>query len=100
MTVNIRNLCFAATILIATSSLAYGQIRGKPTPPPPPSTNNNNVFGDELRYAPIGGTKSQQQVKVLGKCRIKYSKALSINAEWNKRFGRTGWWCVYKPKNT
>jgi|GEM_PF-7116670 len=105
MTVNIRNLCFAGAILIATSSVAYGQCIAacggpKPTPTPPPQQSHNSVFGDELKYGPIGGAKNKQQVIVLDKCRIKYSKAVTINAEWNKRLGRTGWWCVYKPKNT
>ena len=103
MTVNIRNLCFAAAILLATSSVVYGAtlstVPGKP-PTVPPQESHNNIFGDEFRYGPIGGAKSKPQVLVLGKCRIKYSKALDIHAEWGKRFGRTGWWCAYKPKRT
>jgi hypothetical protein len=101
MTVNIRNLCFAASILIATSSLAYSQtnIRG-PKPTPPPQESHNNIFGDELKYGPIGGAKSKPQVEVLTKCRVKYSKELEISTVWTKRFGRTGWWCTYKPKRT
>ncbi len=100
MTVNIRNLCFAASILIATSSAAYSA-RVIPTPPPTlPSTNNNSVFSDELKYGPIGGAKSKPQVEVLAKCRVKYSKELEIGTVWTKRFGRTGWWCTYKHKRT
>ena len=99
MTANIRNLCFAAAILIATSSVVHAA-RTFPTPPPPPTESHNNFFGDEFRYGPIGGAKSKPQVQVLDKCRIKYSKALDIHAEWGKRFGRTGWWCAYKPKRT
>ena len=101
---SIKKLCFAGAILVATGSVVYGATTGpypgKPTPPPPPTESHNNVFGDEFRYGPIGGAKSKPQVQVLGKCRIKYSKALDINAEWGKRFGRTGWWCAYKPKRT
>ena len=104
MTVNIRNLCFATAILIATSNLAYGQgciaaCGGpKPTPTPPPQESHNNIFGDELKFGPIGGAKSKPQVEVLVRCRAKYSKELEISTVWAKRFGRTGWWCVYKPK--
>ncbi len=102
MTVNIRNLCFAASILIATSSLAYGMnltnVPGKPPTIPPHS--NNNVIGDELKYGPIGGAKSKPQIEVLARCRVKYSKELDINTVWAARFGRTGWWCTYKPKRT
>ena len=97
MTTNIKNLCFAGAILIATSSLAYGQTYA-PKPTPPPQESHNGLIGDEFRYGPIGGAKSKPQVQVLNKCRIKYSKAMDINAEWSKRFGRTGWWCAYKPK--
>ena len=102
MNLNIGKFCFAAAILIATSGLAFGQTTYPPkvTPPPPPTESHNNFFGDEFRYGPIGGAKSKPQVQVLDKCRIKYSKALDINAEWGKRFGRTGWWCAYKPKRT
>ena len=99
--ISIQKLCIAAAVLIATSSLAYGAISsyypGKPSPTPP-QESHSNIFGDEFRYGPIGGAKSKPQVKVLGECRIKYSKALEINAKWSKRFARTGWWCVYKPK--
>ncbi|MDP8996850.1 MAG: hypothetical protein M3O03_07585 [Pseudomonadota bacterium] len=99
----IQKLCFAAAILIATSSTAYGQLTPSITVPPPkvtppPPQESHNIFGDEFRYGPIGGAKSKPQVIVLGRCRIKYSKAMDIHAEWGKRFGRTGWWCAYKPK--
>ena len=100
MTVNIRNLCFVAAILISTSGLAYSQTYPPKTTPSPPAESHNNFFGDEFRYGPIGGAKSKPQVQVLNKCRIKYSKALDINVKWEKRFGRTGWWCAYKPKRT
>ena len=102
MTVNIRNLCFAGAVLIATSSTAAYGARTFPTPPPPPppQESHNNIFGDEFRYGPIGGAQSKPQVQVLDKCRIKYSKAMDINVKWEKRFGRTGWWCAYKPKRT
>lgn len=100
MTINIRNLCFAAAILIATSSLAFGQTNIRGNPPPPPQESHNNVFGDELKYGPIGGAKSKPQVEVLTKCRVKYSKELEISTVWTKRFGRTGWWCTYKHKRT
>ncbi|MEO9168949.1 MAG: hypothetical protein ABI230_11150 [Aestuariivirga sp.] len=107
MTMNIRKLLFAGVILIATSGVAYGgpaggctsYCGGKPTPPPP-QESHNNVFGDELLYGPISGAKSKPQVQVLGACRIKYSKEVEINAKWEKRFGRTGWWCTYKHKRT
>src|SRR5665213_354088 len=101
MTVNIRNLCFAGAILIATSSLAYGQAtfyRG-PVPAPPPQ-ESHNVFVDELKYGPIGGAKSKPQVEVLVRCRVKYSKEVDISTVWTARFGRTGWWCTYKHKRT
>ena len=100
MTVNIRNLCLAAAILVATSSLAYGQFAAPPsrTPPTPPRESHNNFFGEEFKYGPIGGAKSKPQVEVLVRCRAKYSKELEISTVWAKRFGRTGWWCVYKPK--
>ncbi len=105
MTVNIKVLSCAAVLLVTTSGMAFSQppvsvlsvTVGKPTPPPQES---HNIFGDEFRYGPIGGAKSKPQVLVLGKCRIKYSKAMDINAKWEKRFGRTGWWCAYKPKRT
>ena len=97
MNLNIGKLCFALAILSVTSSVAYSQVRGKPTPNSP-QESHNNIIGDEFRYGPIGGAKSKPQVMVLDKCRIKYSKALDIHAEWGKRFGRTGWWCAYKPK--
>ena len=101
MTVNFRTLCFSAAILIATSTLAYSaRTFPTPTPTPPPQESHNNVFGEELKYGPIGGAKSKPQVEILGKCRIKYSKELEINTVWAKRFGRTGWWCTYKPKRT
>ena len=104
---NIRALSFAAVLLIATSGMAFSQnpisvltatVPGKPPTVPP--QESHNIFGDEFRYGPIGGAKSKPQVMVLNKCRIKYSKALDIHAEWGKHFGRTGWWCVYKPKRT
>jgi len=98
MTVNIRNLCFSAAILIATSSAAHSSRVSPKTPPPQES--HNNVLGDELKYGPIGGAKSKPQVEVLAKCRVKYSKELEINTVWTKRFGRTGWWCTYKHKRT
>src|SRR5665213_3117587 len=101
MMVNIRNLCFAAGILIATSSTAHSaRVQPTPPPPPPPPPTNNNVFGDELKYGPIGGAKSKPQVEVLGGCRVKYSKELEISTVWTTRFGRTGWWCTYKYKRT
>ncbi len=98
MILNIGKLCFALAILSVPSSVAYGQTTYPPKVPPPPTESHNNFFGDEFRYGPIGGAKSKPQVIVLGRCRIKYSKALDIHAEWGKRFGRTGWWCAYKPK--
>jgi hypothetical protein len=98
MTVKIRNLCFAASILVATSSLAYGQSNGRISVTPPHS--HNSVFGDELLYGPIGGAKTKPQVEVLTKCRVKYSKELEISTVWTTRFGRTGWWCTYKHKRT
>ena len=100
MTVNIRKLCLAAAILIATSSLAYGQRKPTPTPTPPPQESHNNIFSDELKYGPIGGAKSKPQVEVLTKCRVKYSKELEISTVWTTRFGRTGWWCTYKHKRS
>ncbi|MEO9167494.1 MAG: hypothetical protein ABI230_03735 [Aestuariivirga sp.] len=100
MTMNIRKLLFAGVILIATSSVAYGQCTaacgGKPTPPPP--STHNNIIQDEYIYSPIGGAKSKPQVQVLNACRKKYSRALNINAVWQHRFNRTGWWCAYKWK--
>jgi hypothetical protein len=102
--ISIKQLCFAGAVLIATSGVAYGQCiaacGGRTPPPPPPRESHNNLLGDELKFGPIGGAKSKPQVQVLGGCRIKYSKAITINAEWTKHFGRTGWWCVYKPKLT
>ncbi|MEO9167495.1 MAG: hypothetical protein ABI230_03740 [Aestuariivirga sp.] len=101
MTTNIQKLLFVGAILIASSSLAYGaRTFPSPTPPPPPQESHNNVFGDEIRYGPISGAKSKPQVQVLGACRIKYSKAMDINAKWTTRFGRAGWWCTYKDKRT
>ena len=96
--VNIRSLCFAGAFLIATSSLAYGQCRSKCSTTPPPQESHNNVFGEELKYGPIGGAKSKPQVEVLVRCRVKYSKELEISTVWTKRFGRTGWWCMYKHR--
>jgi hypothetical protein len=101
MTVNIRNLCFAAAILIATSSAAHSMATYPTKPsPPPPQESHNNVFGDELKYGPIGGAKSKPQVQVLGGCRVKYSKEVEISTVWTTRFGRTGWWCTYKHKRS
>jgi hypothetical protein len=102
MMINTKKLSLAVAILCVASTVAYSQVA--PAPPPkisvPPRESHNNILGDEIKFGPIGGAKSKPQVQVLDKCRVKYSKAIVINAEWSKHFGRTGWWCTYKPKVT
>ena len=103
---NFRQLSFAFAMLIATSTVAYGQsppisvltvtVPPKTTPPEPHSSVD--PFLDEIVYSPIAGKHSKPFVKVLNSCRVKYSKMVDIHAVWTTRFGRTGWWCVYKRR--
>jgi len=99
MTVNIRNLCFATAILIATSSAAHSARVSPPRTNTPPMANSNNVlYPSDLHYDPIAGKKTKPQLQVLEQCRVKYSQQLDVTAVWTSYARRTGWWCTYKPK--
>ena len=100
---NFRQLSFAFAMLIATSTVAYGQsitatVPPKTTPPPPETHSSVDPFLDEIVYSPIAGKHSKPFVKVLNSCRVKYSKMVDIHAVWTTRYRRTGWWCVYKRR--
>ncbi len=69
---------FAISILSSTASEA----------------GSNNIFP---AYQPAFGPRSRPFLDVVEECRHRYFGIDPfVTAEWNARYGRTGWWCSYK----
>ena len=100
---NFRQLSFAFAMLIATSTVAYGQgitVTVPPKTPPPDQGSSGHIeVQDEIVYKPMRGAHSSPTALILNKCRAKYNKPVSIKVEWATYYKRTGWWCVFKLKS-